>query len=349
MSETENQVQSESKRGLLSFLRRKDEKKKKSWKRELLEWVLTAAAALVIALVVRSFLFEPVVVDGDSMYPTLRHGEIMYVSKTDYGTGFFGTPFTNIGWRFPVGGEPERNDVVVCYYADEEKNVVKRLVGLPGDTVELRKNPDAVRKDGGNIIANDRKTVCDLYVNGVLVDEDFIYHEANERFDPFIVPKKGDLVNPQTRSAYSAEELEKYNIVVYETSYTDLKGKAIDADNLPKGAFFCMYDAEGALRSLYGTLVTDEQKEARDVVIITTEYFDRDGNPIAQSDLPLNAVLATRCEEDQYFLMGDNRTNSLDSRSKRTVSRGDIVGTVEAVLWHTIPNDLSDNYMYNVD
>lgn len=349
MSETENQVQSESKRGLLSFLRRKDEKKKKSWKRELLEWVLTAVAALAIAIVVRSFLFEPVVVDGDSMYPTLRHREIMYVSKTDYGTGFFGIPFTNLGWRFPVGGEPERNDVVVCYYADEEKNVVKRLVGLPGDTVELRKNPDAVRQDGGNIIAKDRTTVCDLYVNGVLVDEDFIYHEANEPFGPFIVPKKGDLVNPKTRSAYSAEELEKYNIVVYKTTYTDQKGKTIDADELPKGALFCMYDAKGNLCSLYGTRVTDEQKKNRDVVICTTEYFDREGNPIAQSDLPQNAVLATRCEEDQYFLMGDNRTNSLDSRSKRTVSRGDIVGTVEAVIWHTIPNNLTDSYMYNVD
>ncbi len=137
-------------------------KKKKTWKQELLEWGLTFVAALVIAFVVRSYLFEPVYVDGDSMYPTLHHGEIMYVSKTSYGTSFFGIPFTNIGNYFTVGGEPERFDVVVCNYPgriDEKTgarvNFVKRVVGLPGDTVEV--------KNGY------------LYVNGVRHEEKFLH------------------------------------------------------------------------------------------------------------------------------------------------------------------------------
>lgn len=285
---------------------RRNGKPKKTLGQEILEWVITLAVALVVAFVVRSFLFEPVKVDGNSMYPTLRHGEIMYVSKTSYGTGFLGIPFTNIGWRFNVGGEPERMDVVVCYYADEDKNVVKRLVGLPGDTVELRKNPTATRMDQGNNPYRDKTNVYDLYINGVLMDEDFIYHEARSAFGPFIVPKKGDLVNPQTRSAYSAEELATLNIVVYKETYTNADGDILDR-----------------------------------------EFSDRDGNPIAASDVPADAVFATRCEEDQYFLMGDNRTNSLDSRTNRTVARGDIVGKVESVIWHSIPNDLSDSYQYN--
>ncbi|MGN0794316.1 MAG: signal peptidase I [Aristaeellaceae bacterium] len=142
-------------------------KKKKSWQRELLEWVLTFAVALLIVFVVRSFIFEPVYVDGDSMYPTLHNGEIMYVSKTSYGTSFFGIPFTDIGVHFTVGGEPERFDVVVCNFPNRtdrntgaRTNFVKRVVGLPGDTVEI--------KDGY------------LYVNGVRQEEKFL-HERIER------------------------------------------------------------------------------------------------------------------------------------------------------------------------
>lgn len=146
---------------------KKKKKKKKTWKQELLEWGLTLVSALLIAFVVRCYVFEPVYVDGDSMYPTLHHGEIMYVSKTSYGTSFFGIPFTNIGNYFTVGGEPERFDVVVCNYPDRfdaktgaRTNFVKRVVGLPGDTVEIQ--------DGY------------LYVNGVRYEEKFL-HERMDR------------------------------------------------------------------------------------------------------------------------------------------------------------------------
>ena len=137
-------------------------KPKKTWKQELGEWFLTLLVALVVAFVLRSFVFEPVVVDGDSMYPTLHHGEIMYVSKTSYGTSFFGIPFTGIGNYFTVGGNPERFDVVVCHFPDRldsktgaRINFVKRVIGLPGDRVQI--------KDGY------------LYVNGVKYEEKFLH------------------------------------------------------------------------------------------------------------------------------------------------------------------------------
>ena len=99
----------------------KNGKPKKSAKREALEWVLTIVAALAIAFVIRTFLFEPVRVDGGSMLETLQDGEIMFVTKFDY-----------------LGSNPDRFDVVICHYPNRgTTNFVKRVVGLPGDTVEI--------------------------------------------------------------------------------------------------------------------------------------------------------------------------------------------------------------------
>lgn len=153
----------------------KVEKPKKPLKQELIEWGVTLLAAIVIAFIARSFLFEPVRVDGDSMYPTLHHGEFMYVSKTDYGTSFFGIPFTNIGTYFTVGGDPERFDVVVCHYPNRVDqngvpiNFVKRIVGLPGDTIEI---------SGGY-----------LYVNGEKQEEKFLHERMTGSYGPYTVPE----------------------------------------------------------------------------------------------------------------------------------------------------------------
>ena len=151
----------------------KPEKIKKPFKQELCEWGSTLLVAFIIAVLARTFIFEPVRVDGDSMYPTLHHGEFMYVSKLDYGTSFVGIPFTNIGTYVTIGGEPELFDVVVCNYPDrlDEKgvrlNFVKRVVGLPGDTVEI--------KNGY------------LYVNGVRQEEKFLHERMDHDFGPYVV------------------------------------------------------------------------------------------------------------------------------------------------------------------
>ncbi len=153
----------------------KPEKVKKPIQQELIEWGGTLLAALILATLVRTFIFEPVRVDGDSMYPTLHHGEFMYVSKLDYGTSFVGIPFTGIGTYVTVGGEPERFDVVVCNYPDRldkngaRLNFVKRVVGLPGDTVEIRSGY--------------------LYVNGVKYEEKFLHERMDHNFGPYTVPE----------------------------------------------------------------------------------------------------------------------------------------------------------------
>lgn len=127
-------------------------KPKKGWKREVLEWVVTIALALVVAFVVRTFLFEPVRVDGHSMDFTLTDGEIMLVTKPEY-----------------LLGDPERFDVVICHYPNRgDTYFVKRVVGLPGDKVAVR--------DGF------------LYVNGEKYEEEYITNRPNYAMLEYTVP-----------------------------------------------------------------------------------------------------------------------------------------------------------------
>lgn len=77
------------------------------------------------------------------MTDTLQNGEIMYVSKPEY-----------------LLGDPARGDVVICHYPGREENFVKRVIGLPGDVVEIRSNQ--------------------VYVNGEPLDEPYLPPSRND-------------------------------------------------------------------------------------------------------------------------------------------------------------------------
>ncbi|MDD3213774.1 MAG: signal peptidase I [Eubacteriales bacterium] len=119
------------------------EKKKKKVKKEILSWILTLGSAVVIALLIRTFLFEPIRVDGQSMCDTLQDKEIMFVTKPEY-----------------IFGEPQRGDVVICKYPGRTENFVKRLMGVPGDTLEIRDNV--------------------VYLNGEALDEPYLTPTRND-------------------------------------------------------------------------------------------------------------------------------------------------------------------------
>lgn len=89
-------------------------------------------AALVLGL--RSFVFEPFRIPSDSMMPTLQEGDFLVVNKFAFGLRL---PVLNS--KFIDVGEPQRGDVVVFHYPpDPAVNFIKRVVGLPGDTVRVR-------------------------------------------------------------------------------------------------------------------------------------------------------------------------------------------------------------------
>ena len=81
--------------------KRKEKVKRPLW-REILSWILTLLAAVAAALVIRSVIFEPVKVDGESMLDTLQNGEIMLVSKYDYSSTWRCLPSRRPGLRWAI-------------------------------------------------------------------------------------------------------------------------------------------------------------------------------------------------------------------------------------------------------
>ena len=117
--------------------------------RVIWDWTRSLVFALMLFLVVRTFIVEAFKIPTSSMEGTLLVGDFLLVNKAAYGAE---VPF--LGVALPTMKEPQRGDIVVFNPPhDPLKNYVKRVVGVPGDTLEMRK-----------------KT---LYLNGVEMHEDF--------------------------------------------------------------------------------------------------------------------------------------------------------------------------------
>lgn len=102
-----------------------EEPKKKSWIRETLEYIIWLGGVWLMVQLIITFVGVFSVVDGDSMQPTLYDKEYLWVDKLSY--------------RF---SEPERFDVVIfpIQYRGQENHFVKRIIGLPGETVYIDEN-----------------------------------------------------------------------------------------------------------------------------------------------------------------------------------------------------------------
>ncbi|HEY8483191.1 MAG TPA: signal peptidase I [Longimicrobiales bacterium] len=116
------------------------------------EWLKSIALAFVMFLIIRTFIVEAFRIPTGSMESTLLVGDFLLVNKAVYGAQVPGTQI-----RLPAFDRPRRGDIVVFVPPHEPgKNYVKRLVGLPGDTLEMRNKV--------------------LYINGVPQKEPYVRH-----------------------------------------------------------------------------------------------------------------------------------------------------------------------------
>lgn len=109
----------------------------RSTERRFSETVITILEALLIALAIRSFLFQPFNIPSASMEPTLLIGDYLFVSKFSYGYSRYSFPFAPPLFSGRIwAGEPERGDIIVFRHGPDD--FIKRLIGLPGDRIQVK-------------------------------------------------------------------------------------------------------------------------------------------------------------------------------------------------------------------
>ncbi|MEG2625661.1 MAG: signal peptidase I [Christensenella sp.] len=140
-------------------------KSKSERTRNVWGWVIAVGIAVAVAFVVRAFLFELILVDGPSMQPTLHTSERLAVEKVSRYVGL-----------------PARGDIIIVHYPDgTNNNYVKRAIGLPGETVEVKDST--------------------VYINGEALSEEYTNkEEAYADMQPVVVPQDSIFVMGDNRA-----------------------------------------------------------------------------------------------------------------------------------------------------
>lgn len=116
-------------------------KQKTSWQDTVSDWLVSIIVAVALAFCIRTFIVEPYMVEGSSMYPTLVNHERLLVNKLTY--------FIN---------NPEKGEIIVFRYPrDESRDFIKRVIATAGDTVEMR---------SGKVL-----------VNGSVIEENYVWKD----------------------------------------------------------------------------------------------------------------------------------------------------------------------------
>ncbi|MFC1738044.1 signal peptidase I [Planctomycetota bacterium] len=206
------------------------------------EWRLTIFFILFIVIPVKSSLADWNWVPTGSMNPTILEGDLVYVNKLAYGLRF---PLTQ--YRIAQWADPQRGDIVICFSPDDNTRLVKRVIGLPGDTIEMKNNQ--------------------LFINGRAV----FYTNLDPEF------------------AAQLTHQEQQN---------------------------CIFALEELTGLTHPVMLTPSVPARRDFGPVTVP-------------------------ENHYFVLGDNRDNSRDSRFFGFVHRQSIVGKTQAVIFSF---DITDKY-----
>lgn len=154
---------------------------------EIKDWVVSILIAVVLAFFIRYFIVELYMVEGPSMRPTLVNSERLVVNKFIY--------------RFK---QPERGEILVFKYPrDQSRDFIKRVIAIPGDTVEV--------KEGR------------VFVNGQLLNETYILERTRGSYPLSTVPEGHIFVMGDNRNNSEDSRFKDVGFV----PYTLIKGKAV--------------------------------------------------------------------------------------------------------------------------
>lgn len=198
------------------------------------ETISVIIQALLLALVIRTLLFQPFSIPSGSMRPTLLEGDYLFVTKWAYGYSHYSLPFSPPIFSGRIwGSDPQRGDVVVFKFPPNPSlDYIKRVVGLPGDRIQMREgqlfiNDVAVPREKTGQIDNPDVTEVDRPVdvyretlpNGVSYDTlDLTPNSIGDNTREFVVPEghffmMGDNRDNSTDSRFSVGFVPAENLV----------------------------------------------------------------------------------------------------------------------------------------
>ena len=343
--------------------KRKEEDKEKKKKSAVREWVDAIVFAVVAATIIRWLFFEPYVIPTPSMERTLLVGDFLFASSLPYGARTPETPLqvplthqyiwgtkiqSYLDWiqlpmfRLPGVSHIKRNDVVIFNYpaelnhpVDLKTDYVKRCVGLPGETLEVRDTQ--------------------VYINGEpLTNPENMEHRyflaTNEVINERVFDKYNISEYDKVQGGYfvltekkTADEMKKLGFIS-EVTEMKLTRDQVRQDIYPQSKMFpwnedffgpikipargMTISLDDSTVALYGTVI--KNYEHNKDVTIEDGKISIDGKQITQYTF----------KQDYYFMMGDNRDNSEDSRFWGFVPKDHIIGKA-LFIWLSINHKAS--------
>jgi len=269
--------------------------RKQAKTREYLDALLFAG---VVAFFLKIFFIEAFRIPTGSMENTLLVGDFLLVNKFVYGaTTPRNVPFTDIRigyYKFPPFKEPKRGEVVVFDFpgnrdeliSKEVTNYIKRLVGEPGDTIQIK---NKVLMVNGQVLPNPEFAILNPRTQSTNIADPRIFPKGSgwneDNYGPLRVPRKGDIIH------ITPENFEMWKIFIGR----DLKITDFGDPRMPKMGPDSVVYIDGKA---------------------TNEY---------------------EVKQDYFFMMGDNRNNSLDSRFWGFLPRDNVIGEALIIYWSWDP------------
>ncbi|MCA4022436.1 signal peptidase I [Vibrio vulnificus] len=217
---------------------------------------------IAFVLVLRSFIYEPFQIPSGSMMPTLLVGDFILVEKYAYG-------LKDPVWRTQLveTGKPERGDIVVFKYPPSPNiDYIKRVVGLPGDTVRYNRQKEICIQPKG-------ESVCHMAIRNNVVESEFIQDGINltQTDEQLGEVKHQILVNPLRQDRVEA--------------YAPRAG--VSGWVVPQGQYFVMGDnRDNSADSRYWGFVPEANLVGKAVAIWISFEFDRGSDSVLPSWIP---------------------------------------------------------------
>jgi signal peptidase I len=313
----------------------------------LRDWARALLFAVAITTAFHLFVVQPFVVPTPSMAKTVLPGDYILVSKVHYGPKTpvsLGIPFLEAyvpgvqlpSTRLPGLDEPQRSDIVVFHYppesgpVDQKTHYVKRLVGCPGDTLRVRE---------GRVVVNghrlERPSTVQEQWRVRLNDPRF--RVPSRTIDRLGIETVRTTSNPRVvlvdATAAAAQHLRS---LPYVEDVTPTRSDGPSTGSLfPRGTNYT-YDDYGPIRiPQAGKTVRLTEKTWPVYKSIIRRFENHSARRLDPGRFQIDGKITNtyRIEQDYYFVMGDNRDNSLDSRSWGFVPETHIEGRAVLTLF----------------